>query len=169
MALNVENLYRTYGPMVLRRCRSMLKEEEAALDAMQETFVQVLRRSDSLEDRCLASLLYTIANRVCLNVLRDRRRHPVVRDEDHLKQIDSGERLEERSVTGLFLDQLFAGQKASTRRIAEMHYLEGHTLRETAEAVGLSVSGVRKRLRTLRTACRAMEAAPLPDRAPTPA
>jgi RNA polymerase sigma-70 factor (ECF subfamily) len=29
-----DNLYRQYGPMVLRRCRFILKNEEKALDAM---------------------------------------------------------------------------------------------------------------------------------------
>ena len=58
MAIDVESLYRRYGPMVLRRCRKMLPDEQLALDAMQDTFVQVLRRQDDLDDRGSSSLLY---------------------------------------------------------------------------------------------------------------
>jgi DNA-directed RNA polymerase specialized sigma24 family protein len=42
--INVEALYRKYAPMVLRRCRSILRDEDAAQDAMQDVFVQLLRR-----------------------------------------------------------------------------------------------------------------------------
>ena len=44
MAVDVEELYRRYGPMVVRRCREMLKDEEKAMEAAQDVFVQVLRR-----------------------------------------------------------------------------------------------------------------------------
>ena len=40
---DIETLYTTYGPMVLRRCRQLLRDEDLALDAMQDVFVRVLR------------------------------------------------------------------------------------------------------------------------------
>jgi RNA polymerase sigma-70 factor (ECF subfamily) len=83
--------------MVLRRCRQLLKDEDKALDAMQETFVRLL------------------------------------------------------------LDQLFGGERESTRAMATLHYVDGLTLEETAAQVGLSVSGVRKRLRGLRAKGLALE------------
>ena len=46
--IDVEALYRRYGPMVLRRCRQLLKNEDLAADAMQETFVRVLRNRNTL-------------------------------------------------------------------------------------------------------------------------
>jgi RNA polymerase sigma-70 factor, ECF subfamily len=57
-----------------------------------------------------------------------------------------GERAEARSV----LRRIFSREKESTRTIAVMHLLDGLTLEEIAAEVGMSVSGVRKRLRTLR-------------------
>ncbi len=44
--------------MVLRRCRRLLGDEQAALDAMQDTFVQVLRREDRLDGAAPSSLLW---------------------------------------------------------------------------------------------------------------
>ena len=43
----MEALYRRCGPMVLRRCRQLLKNEDLAADAMQETFVRVLRNRNA--------------------------------------------------------------------------------------------------------------------------
>ena len=48
------------------------------------------------------------------------------------------------------MEEVFSGAREGTRRAAEMHFLEGCTLAETAEQVDLSISGVRKRLRSLR-------------------
>ena len=39
--LNFSELYQKYGPMVLRRCRFMLHDEDLALDAMQDVFIKI--------------------------------------------------------------------------------------------------------------------------------
>ena len=157
MAVDVEQFYRKYGPMVLRRCRSLLRDEDAALDAMQDVFVQVLRRQETLHDTAPSSLLYRIATNVCLNVIRKNKRAPVHADDEFLSRIAGSDRPEERVVASGFLDQIFERQKEGTREIAVYHYVDGMTLEETAALSGLSVSGVRKRLRTLRASGLAME------------
>jgi len=149
-AIDVEGLYRRYGAMVLRRCRQLLRREDLAADAMQETFVKVLRNRERLSARYPSSLLYRIATNVCLNMLRTQRRRPAVSADEMLEGMADPERLEERILDSWTVEQVFAGARAGTRRAAEMHYLEGRTLAETAEQVELSISGVRKRLRSLR-------------------
>jgi len=47
------------------------------------------------------------------------------------------------------LDRLFGGEQASSRVIAVMHLHDGFTLEQVASQTGMSVSGVRKRLRTI--------------------
>ena len=64
-----DNLYRQYGPMVLRRCRFILKNEEKALDAMQDVFVRLIERKERINNVC-SSLLYTMATNICLNKIR---------------------------------------------------------------------------------------------------
>lgn len=148
--VDVERLYRRYGPMVLRRCRGLLKDEDAATDAMQETFVQVLRRRATLNTSYPSSLLYRIATNTSLNMLRSRRRRFDVSAEPFLDVLATRENLEERLTDAWELNGVFLGVKESTRRAATIYFLEGKTLRETAREVGLSISGVRKRLRALR-------------------
>ena len=84
---DVDNLYRRYAPMVMRRCRGMLRDEDMAADAMQETFVQVLRHRESLDARYPSSLLYRIATNTCLNAMRSRRRKFAVSAEPFISSI----------------------------------------------------------------------------------
>ncbi len=151
VAVDVENLYSTYGPMVLRRCRSLLRDEEAALDAMQDTFIQVLRKKKELDARAPSSLLYTIATNICLNTMRKHKRTPFLMDDEILAQVAGSDDPESLALASHFLDRLFRTEKESTRTIAVLHYVDRLTLEETADKVGLSVSGVRKRLRSLRS------------------
>ena len=61
MAIPVEDFYRRYAPMVLRRCRRLLGEEEQAADAMHDVFVQLLVHHERLVDHGASSLMYRIA------------------------------------------------------------------------------------------------------------
>lgn len=153
--IDPDSLYRRYGPMVLRRCRRLLGDEERALDAMHDTFVQVLQHRDQLHAKAPSSLLYRVATRVALNALRSQRRSRLVppgeaREAALLDAI--ADLPDESEATGAraLLSKLFAREPESSRVMAVLHYVDGLTLEETAAEVGLSVSGVRKRLRGLR-------------------
>ncbi|MEE8441203.1 MAG: sigma-70 family RNA polymerase sigma factor [Spirochaetia bacterium] len=150
MAIDVEGYYRKYSPMVLRRCRFMLRDEERALDAMQDVFVELLRREKDLVHYAPSSLLYTIATNVCLNKIRRSKRRPETSDDEILQTIAGGESPEDEVLAAHFLERLFGREPESTRTIAALHYVDGLTLEETAKQVGMSVSGVRKRLRALK-------------------
>ncbi len=153
--MNVELLYQKYGPMVLRRCRRLLRDEDRAMDAMQDVFVRVLQRGDRLKVTYPSSLLYRIATNVCLNRIRDQRLDlPGDAVLVHIAGIENPEpRLDARAM----LDRLFARHRDSTRTIAVLHFVDGFTLEEVAQEVGMSVSGVRKRLRGLRESLEKLE------------
>jgi RNA polymerase sigma-70 factor, ECF subfamily len=154
MAVDIEAFYKVHGPMVLRRCRRLLRDEAKAVDAMHDVFVEILRRKDTLDDSSPAGLLLTTATHVSLNRLRSERRKPEDRDDEmlfHIAALDTNPGgAENRTLASRILDRLFAGQPESTRLIAVLHYVDRLTLEEVAAEVGLSVSGVRKRLRTLK-------------------
>ncbi len=149
-AVDVEAYYTRYAPMVLRRCRKLLGSEEAALDALQDTFVNVLRNRERLADDSPSGLLYRIATNVCLNKLRAAARNRETAGTDLLQRIAHTAAPEDRFIAANLISRLFARQRESTRAMAVMHLLDGMTVREVAEEVGMSVSGVRKRLRPLR-------------------
>jgi RNA polymerase sigma-70 factor (ECF subfamily) len=155
VALDIESTFERYGPMVLRRCRALLRDEGEAQDATQDVFVALLRREEQLHDQAPAALLLRVATNLCLNRLRTRRRRPEDHDDERLLRIaalDDGAG-EGQTLARNILKKLFRADDplaASTRTIAVMHLVDGLTLEEVAREAGLSVSGVRKRLRSLR-------------------
>jgi RNA polymerase sigma-70 factor (ECF subfamily) len=151
--IDVDALYKRYGPMVLRRCRRLLRDEEEAWDVAQDVFVQLLRHRTRLTDQYPSSLLYRMATNLCLNRIRDRKRAPALPGDEVLHQIA----VRDERDAPLMLDRLFRRHPASTRTMAVLHYLDGLTLEQVARECQMSVSGVRKRLRGLRSSLQAME------------
>jgi RNA polymerase sigma-70 factor (ECF subfamily) len=163
LSLDIESSFERYGAMVMRRCHALLRDEGEAQDAMQDVFVALLRREERLHDEAPAALLLRVATNICLNRLRSRRRRPEDRDHERLLEIAALEdgAGEGRTVARNLLKKLFRLDDplaASTRTIAVMHLVDGLTLEEVAREAGLSVSGVRKRLRTLRARLEDLEA-----------
>lgn len=149
-AIDVEQLYRRYAPMVLRRCRRLLGDEEQAVDAMQDVFVRLLTHRERLHGRYPSSLLYRIATNVCLNVIRERKSHKTDAAEDMLARIACCAEQETRTLATVILERLFRREPPSTREMAVLHFVDGMTFQEVARETRMSVSGVRKRLREFR-------------------
>jgi RNA polymerase sigma-70 factor (ECF subfamily) len=73
-SVDVEPLYRKYHRHAYGLAWAMLKDEEEARDAVQESFVKVLRYQNRFEARSSQySWLYRIVTNVCLDKLRKRR------------------------------------------------------------------------------------------------
>lgn len=157
--IDVDRLYRRYAPMVLRRCRRLLRDEDQAVDAMQEVFVRLLSHRDRLHGRFPSSLLYRMATNVCLNVIRAGRVRRQENDEKVLENIACAAGQERQTLAGVVLERLFRRERPSTREIAVLHYVDGLTYREVGREVGLSAAGVRKRLREFRARAHAIDAA----------
>ena len=143
--------------MVYRRCMFLLKDDAESKDMVQNVFMRVFEHMDSLDLSQPSSLLWNTATRLCLNRIRDKKRRGLDCDSSELlltiacAEEDDG--LEARGI----LAKIFSKEQESTRTIATLHYVDGMTLEETAETVGLSVSGVRKRLRTLQAKIKNLE------------
>lgn len=144
-------LYRKFGPMVLRRCQFLLKDEEKALDAMQDVFVRIIERSESLTSMC-SSFFYTVATRVCLNKMRSDKVRWAPQIDDLLDTIADTCSAQHEDLTdaSMLLDTIFSDTKEDTRNMAVLHYVDGLTYEEVAEQTNMSVSGVRKRLAVLK-------------------
>ena len=150
-------LYEAYAPMVFRRCVFLLKDDAEAKDMVQNVFLRVYERVDSLDLSQPSSLLWNTAARLCLNRIRDKKRRGLdVDSSELLLTIACAEEDDGIEARGL-LAKIFSKEQESTRTIATLHYVDGMTLEETAETVGLSVSGVRKRLRTLQAKIKNLE------------
>jgi RNA polymerase sigma-70 factor (ECF subfamily) len=68
-----------------------------------------------------------------------------------LESIAAYDESEEKIVRQDILKKIFRKENPSTREIAVMLYVDGMTHQEVADEIGLSVSGVRKRIREFRS------------------
>lgn len=149
MAIDIDHCYRRYGAMVYRRCFSLLRDQQLAEDVMQDVFVKLCTHEDRLEDQGLSSLLYRIATRESLNAIRSKKRRRDAPLDPLVEQVAGFSDDEGRTTARQLLDRLFGAEQESSRVIAVLHLHDGLTLEQVAEHTGMSVSGVRKRLRTM--------------------
>jgi len=147
--IDITTYYTKYGPMVLRRCRQLLVDEQKALDAMQDVFLILLEKQDRLTNSHPSSLLYRIATNVCLNLIQKNRKFMNVENMEELQQIAKHENYNENIFVRDFLNRIFHNEYPSTREIAVMRFIDKMTYEQISTEVKLSVSGVRKRLRKL--------------------
>ena len=145
-------LYRRYGHLVLRRCRSILRDEAEALDAMQDVFVRALRYSRSI-DRAESRLgwLYRTAERCCFDRLRKGSRQVTVEPQTLERVARSGidspqAAAEAREVILAFLGRF----DEKVQRVAVLHYVDGMPQEEIASTLGWSRRTVGKKLGLVR-------------------
>jgi RNA polymerase sigma-70 factor (ECF subfamily) len=157
LKIDVAAWYERYGAMVMRRCSSLLHNAEEAKDAAHDVFFVLLKEEKRLKADFPSSLLYTMATNTCLNRLRRRKREGEMPKDDEGRPletpfIDRGfEHIEAKTLVSLILEDEDERDKA----IIYMHLIDGMSLQETGKAVGLSISGVRKRVEAFKH--RAME------------
>lgn len=148
--IDVEAYYARYGPMVLRRCRRLLKDEQSAFDAMQEVFLRMLLARDRLTGTYPSALLYRMATNLCLNRIRKDRLQAGAEFRDILHNLSFLNNPEDVVVARSFLEWVLKEEKSPDRQVAVMYFVDGMTLKEIAATVKLSISGVHKRLENLR-------------------
>lgn len=142
------HLYRTYAPMIYARCRRILKDERAAEDATQETFLRVHRHLAKAPDAQDAlRWIYRIATNYCLNELRNRVSRPMLVD-DIDEQVGGGgvDEVIDRNLVLRLLERV----SAETAVIAWLHHVDGLDQSEVAEVVGISRRTVVNRLSKLK-------------------
>lgn len=144
----LRELYVRYAPVLHLRARSILGSEEAAADAVQETFARVIRSWEQFrQDASPLTWMYQINTNWCLNQLRNRRGHQR-KHEDHADEIGGSGAVDARGegeVDAATLRALMADEDDETRRIVLHLYFDDMTREETARLVGISVPTLRKR------------------------
>ena len=145
-------LYRVYGPLVLRRARAMLGDENAARDAAHDVFVKVLGALAAFRNEASpVTWLYRATTNHCLNVLRTKLRRP---EEEQQEEQDALAE-ESLSVTDrLTLTTVLARVPEHLREIAVYYYLDQMSHEEIAGLMGLSRRTVGNRLVEFHTAAR---------------
>jgi RNA polymerase sigma-70 factor (ECF subfamily) len=135
-------LYRRYGPTIYARCRRILRDDAAAEDATQETFLRVLRHVEKApDDREALAWIYRIATNQCLNVLRNARRWPLGAVEP-----PPAESPEESLADRDFVARLLRRALRKLAAVAWLHHVDGLPQGEVAAVLGISRRTVVNRL-----------------------
>lgn len=149
----------TYSNQIYHLALKMLNDSQDAEDVLQETFIKALRSISTFEGRSsLSTWLYRIA--VNESLMRLRKRRPDVISMDEEREDPEGESepvevvdwccLPEQELvsaeTRRFLDQAAQRLSPALRAVFVLRDIEGLSVRETAESLGISEVAVKTRL-----------------------
>jgi RNA polymerase sigma-70 factor, ECF subfamily len=153
----VAEAYRRYGPLVLRRCRRILRDRAAGEDALQEVFVRLMRYGRAFQQAESKVLwLYRVADRCCFDLLARRTARskglPLEQLGEEAWQQSGAGALEDREVILHFL----ASFDDRLKQVAILHYLDEMTQEEIASATGWSRQTIFKKLALLRSRAAAL-------------
>jgi RNA polymerase sigma factor (sigma-70 family) len=146
--LDLDALYRRFGPMVLRRGRRFLPPE-AAEDVLHEVFLRALEHAATFRrEASPATWLFTITTRLCLNRLRDARRRGalLLREAPALRGVDAGPE------AAALLRELWArilDEDEELAMIGALYHVDGLTTADIGALLGVSDRTVASRLARL--------------------
>ncbi|MDB4983670.1 MAG: family polymerase sigma factor [Myxococcales bacterium] len=147
----VTTLYRRHRAAILGRCQRVLRDAAAAEDALQETFMRVLRHADKAPpgDEALP-WMYRIATNYCLNELRNGLTARQATDELAEQTPRSHAPVESAVVNRDLARQVLASVPDKVRVVALLRHVDGLHDGEVADALGLGRRTVVYRLRAFK-------------------
>ena len=132
-----------YGDMLYRLCFVMLRNAADAEDAVQETFLQYLRRAPRFASAGHEKAwLITTAKNKCRDILRERRRHLPLPDGEVLPDLLA---LPDPADSGILEALLTLPEKY--RLVLTLYYVEDVPIREIARTIQRTPSAVKMRLK----------------------
>jgi RNA polymerase sigma factor (sigma-70 family) len=142
--LAFETLVRRHGPMVLRVCRRILRNQQDAEDAFQATFLVLVRRAASIQvPTTLANWLHGVAQRTALEARGASARRRVI----EAIAVPRTETFEDPwAELWPVLDQELARLREQYRAVVILCDMEGKTRKEVAHQLGWAEGTVASRL-----------------------
>lgn len=154
----LSHVYQTYGHIVLRICREVLRQQQDAEDAMHEAFLKYWRYAEQLsEPKEIVGLLRRIALSTAIDFLRYRQRQgrynetwQEIHDVLHSDQVhpDHENQSTARKIVSMLLQTLRVDD--DTVVMAYHYYFDEMTLEEVAEHTGYSRRSVGMKLQRFR-------------------
>ncbi len=161
-AFDLDALYRTHGASVHRRGLRLLKDETQAWDAVQETFLRARKYQAGFRGGSALAWLLTIADRVCFDRLRQRKRDARWHDTSALdatllvgaRSTDLGA-VDDKRAQRAWVTQLLADVDERTALIVMRRYFDALGLDAIASELRINERTVRRSLDKFMTTARA--------------
>ena len=154
------SLIRKYRKQVHAQALRQIDDFQIAEDIVQETFLQVYQRLETLEDpKLFPKWLYVIVNRRCIAWLRKNRLQIQPLEETDISEIETEAysryvAAEHAKTTAEaqrdLVQKLLTKLKESDREIVTLHYFEEMSSSEIGEFLGVSENTIKSRLRRAR-------------------
>ena len=128
-----------YSDMLYKICLVILCNEQDVQDAIQDTFCRYLeKKPDFRNEEHEKAWLIKVATNICRDMIRFRVRHPKV-------SIDEVENIlaapEQRETIKELLEL-----PIKNKTVIYLHYVEGYSIKEIADILGITESAVKSRL-----------------------
>ena len=147
-------LFHRFHTGIYHTALRILKEEQSAQDALQETFLNVYRAVRSFRgDSTVGTWINRITVNVCLEMIRKNKKHRQCTDQDISENIDICDEKMKNPLESLRQRELQQRVQSALSRLREkhrdvvrMHDLEGFTIREIAQILKVAEGTVKSRL-----------------------
>ena len=146
---DVGEIYRTYGHLLLRRCRLRTRDDAAAEDALQEAFLKIIKHGGAyLAAESRLRWLYRVVDNCCYDGFARRREAPVAPDELEDRAGPPGQRAE--SDARMDVEHAFGRLPEPERAVALLAFVGGMDQGQIARELGSSRQTVNKKLGSIR-------------------
>jgi RNA polymerase sigma-70 factor (ECF subfamily) len=136
VSLDIEQVYRDHGHVVLRRARQILGNEADAREVLHDVFVSLIRAPSQYRGTSsVTTFLYAMTTNVCLNQIRNRRRRAELVEQKLMPREEAGGA--EPSHLAL-VRELLVRLPERLARVAIYHFVDEMTHDEIAEHLGVS-------------------------------
>jgi RNA polymerase sigma-70 factor (ECF subfamily) len=144
-------IYERYASVVHARCRSILKSDDDAWDAVQEIFMKLHKSLDEIKNKdSIYCWLMSASTNYCISALR-RRKHEEFNEDYHSSAEGTAPQERALNVKRAISKYLMPWDK-KVREAVWYACVDGYTSDETAKLTGLGESTVRKYISEFRKA-----------------
>lgn len=156
-----KELYNTYYPKLKVLFSKKIKDEQEVEDVIQDTMLRVYNKFDTYDNKyAISTWLYTVANSVLNNHFRSKSRQPALSyakelyDNEHTESFDSPENIlisnEQKDIINKTLNKL----SKDFLEVYQLKDVEGKSLKEISEQLGIPTNTVKSRLKRARDTIR---------------
>lgn len=150
-SIHFDTLYNRYSKKIYGKCISLLKDEEAAQDAMQDIFMKILLNLSKFSEKSrFSTWVYSISYNYCIDLLRRKKKLNTVlvddssRLEDVVEEVNDSFLLETKvNRLKVILDKIPPGDKM----ILIMKYQDSMSIKDIGKILDKSESAIKMKIK----------------------
>jgi RNA polymerase sigma-70 factor (ECF subfamily) len=150
LSLQIEQYYKEYGALILRRAEFLLKDINMAHDILQTVFTKLIEKKPVIHEKTAVSFFYKMTTNCCIDYVRSLKRKKESSIDHILPFVKNPHNETKKIMHKELLNIIFANVPADTKTMAIMYILDDMTYEEIAKEFNFSISGVRKRISELK-------------------